>query len=52
MARGQKELAEGLFGSVPERELAKFSATLGGVVERLKLLVAEAYGPSDVEEQR
>lgn len=51
MARGQKELADGLFGGLPETELAGFTATLGGVVERLKQLMAEAYGPLDPEER-
>lgn len=52
MARGQKELADGLFGGLPESELAAFSATLDRVVERLKQLMTEAYGASEIEESR
>src|ERR671919_1306771 len=39
MARGKAELATGLFASLSARELEQLTATLGGVIERLKAMV-------------
>ncbi|HEX7188261.1 MAG TPA: MarR family transcriptional regulator [Actinomycetes bacterium] len=42
MARGQVELATGLFGPLTEAEVGQLSTLLGGVIDRLKAMIAEA----------
>ena len=51
MARGQAELATVLFGTLSEGELQGFTTTLGEILERLKVMIAEA-APVDEEEER
>ena len=42
MARGQVQLATGLFGPLTDPEVAQLSRLLGGLVDRLKAMIAEA----------